>query len=587
MGRQEFNNEHRELESKLRFFLILKFFIATMDVKVPRGDGGDDIGSHDNSLIVPAIPTTYLDRNLNTDNLSSSRRSRSLLGRQSSKAAFVRSNNEVIAMSQKERVKVQIKNFFSPRAPESDAKKDIEENNVPQYRLEASDRKHKGWFCCKGAVGAKSLSDIKPNERLASSLHWMFRSNFLVLFAVMCICFFALIIIFAGIIMGAGRLDGECFRVGGETAGIFSDAFALSWTTFSTVGYGSTYPALSHENDSRANCFFLTLTCSLESFFGVLYSGFCGAILFGKVLRIQSHAQVIFSDAIVIRYGNGIQEHCDEIDNNTNDDSMGKKIPCPVLEFRIVNRLFDEPGGEIMDASLNVVANVNARDADPVLIDALNSSSRSKLLRRYSYRSEDYYSGNQPPSITDSIMSDTMSDASGRASFDSRPSKKPSSLFNSLVTRHHHAVDEDPSSRLVDKRIFSKMYFEQCEHPFFKRVWVGRHVLNMESPLVRPRVKRLIRKHNGYWPKSLNNFTDIRKSLLFNQILVSLNGVSNLNAHEVYAQKIYDFVDVNIGYQFVNTLYKDVDGALKVDTDLINDVREQHGGGGEPLILED
>ena len=332
----------------------------------------------------------------------------------------------------------------------------------------------------------------------------------------------------------------------------------------------------------------------------VLYSGFCGAILFGKVLRIQSRAQVIFSDAIVIRYGTGIQDYLDESDDHDNDETMEKNIPCPVLEFRIVNRLFDEPGGEIMDASLNVVANVNARDADPVLVNALNSTHRSKLLRRYSYRSEDYHGKNHIPSASDSIMandsmmSDTKSEASGRASFESRPSKsfesRPSkkvSIFSSLTMHNHHSIDEDPSSTLVHKRIFSKMYFEQCEHPFFKRVWVGRHVLNEESPLVRPRVKRLIRKNNGSWPKSLNNYVDVRKSLLFNQILVSLNGVTNLSAHEVYAQKIYDFVDINIGYQFVNTLYKDADGTLKVDTDLINDVREQHGGGGEPLILED
>ena len=308
--------------------------------------------------------------------------------------------------------------------------------------------------------------------------------------------------------------------------------------------------------------------------------------MFGKVLRIQSHAQVIFSDAIVIRYGSGMQEHCDEGESSNDDNSEDQKLPCPVLEFRIVNRLFDEPGGEIMDASLNVVANVNARDVDPVLIDALNNpSQRSKLLRKYSYRGEDYYNNSQPPSTIDSLMSDTMSDASGRASVDSRRSKKSSFLFNSI--RHHHTVEEDPSSRLVDKRIFSKMYFEQCEHPFFKRVWIGRHVLNGESPLVRPRVKRLIRKNNGYWPNELNNYSAVRGSLNFNKILVSLNGVSNLSAQGVYAQKIYDFVDMNVGYQFVNTLYKDVDGALKVDTDLINDVRQQHGGGGEPLILGD
>ena len=355
------------------------------------------------------------------------------------------------------------------------------------------------------------------------------------------------------------------------------------------MGYGSTYPALSHENDSPSYCFALTFICSLESFLGVLYSGFCGAILFGKVLRMQSHAQVIFSDAIVIRYGSGIQEHTDESDISGNLDTTREKIPCPVLEFRIVNRLFDEPGGEIMDASLNVVANVNARDADPVLMDALTKSRRSKLLKRYSYRSSDYFGSSSQPSGIDSLMSDTFSDNEGEGSdlksFDSRPSKK-SSIFSSLI-RNHHAIDEDPSSNLVNKRIFSKMYFEQCEHPFFKRVWVGRHVLNNESPLVRPKVKRMIRKNNGYWPKSLNNYAGVRQSLLFNQILVSLNGVTNLSAQEVYAQKIYDFVDVTIGYQFVNTLYKDVDGSLKVDTDLINDVREQNGGGGEPLIQPD
>lgn len=75
---------------------------------------------------------------------------------------------------------------------------------------------------------------------------------------------------------------------------------------------------------------------------------FATAILFGKVLRIQSHAQVIFSDPIVIRYGGGVAAD----DNNTHNDEEeeeAKRNPCPVLEFRIVNRLFNDVGGEIMD----------------------------------------------------------------------------------------------------------------------------------------------------------------------------------------------------------------------------------------------
>jgi hypothetical protein len=46
-----------------------------------------------------------------------------------------------------------------------------------------------------------------------------------------------------------------------------------------------------------------------------------------------------------------------------------------------------------------------------------------------------------------------------------------------------------------------------------------------------------------------------------------------------------DFEDVNVGYQFANVLYRDADsGILKVDLDLINDVRVQRGGGNEPLL---
>jgi hypothetical protein len=93
----------------------------------------------------------------------------------------------------------------------------------------------------------------------------------------------------------------------------------------------------------------------------VLYSGFCGAILFGKVLRIQSHAQVTFSDPIVIRYGPGLKESSGDRggrdasngdggpENGHDTEAVAEKMPCPVLEFRIVNRLYGEAGGEIMD----------------------------------------------------------------------------------------------------------------------------------------------------------------------------------------------------------------------------------------------
>eukprot|EP00548_Thalassiothrix_antarctica_P000651 CAMPEP_0194141542 /NCGR_PEP_ID=MMETSP0152-20130528/10945_1 /TAXON_ID=1049557 /ORGANISM="Thalassiothrix antarctica, Strain L6-D1" /LENGTH=384 /DNA_ID=CAMNT_0038840197 /DNA_START=492 /DNA_END=1646 /DNA_ORIENTATION=- len=377
-------------------------------------------------------------------------------------------------------------------------------------------------------------------------------------------------IFFALLIMIAGKYDDNCVRVGGDPLAAFADAFALSWTTFSTVGYGSTYPALGHENQNPSNCLFITFTCALESFFGVLYTGFCGAILFGKILRIQSHAQVIFSDPIVIRYGSGVESHCNDDDDDENNDDVEKeksisKVPCPVLEFRVINRLFNDVGGEIIDATLTAVASIDADDADA-------PNSRDGII--CSRRDEENFDENRTIQFDSTSKVRTGSNSIGSHRF----------LDKLLHKTYHHGVgvDDDSTTRLVNKRIFSKMRLEACDHPFFKRVWLARHVLDDNSPVLTQKVRKLIRRNGGYWPENYNSYEGVHESLAFGQILVSLNGVSNVSASDVYAQKIYDFVDVNVGYQFVNLLYRDID-VLKVNTDLINDVKEQNGGGGEPL----
>jgi hypothetical protein len=74
---------------------------------------------------------------------------------------------------------------------------------------------------------------LNPNQQLAMYLHWMFRVNFVFLFLVMCVCFFALVIIFSGFITLAGTLDAECVRIGGynfkhaETP--FADAVRITY----------------------------------------------------------------------------------------------------------------------------------------------------------------------------------------------------------------------------------------------------------------------------------------------------------------------------------------------------------------------
>jgi len=107
-----------------------------------------------------------------------------------------------------------------------------------------------------------------------------------------------------------------------------------------------------------------------EAFVGVLFGAVAGAITFSKIARVQSIAQIKFSDPICIRYGTGVMQSNDTTDDedNDNDDGLSKKdadtidLPCPVLEFRLVNLLNGEKGGEIVNASVNVVASILVAD---------------------------------------------------------------------------------------------------------------------------------------------------------------------------------------------------------------------------------
>jgi hypothetical protein len=298
----------------------------------------------------------------------------------------------------------------------------------------------------------------------------------------------------------------------------------------------------------------------MESLLGVLYSGFCGAILFGKVLRIQSHAQVVFSDPIVVRYGAGVADGADDCHSPDEERPAGPgSHPCPVLEFRIVNRLFNEPGGEIMDATLNVVANVDANDADSTLFDDLERRVSSHTSSGGTNSSIDIVSSvSGAESDYNDVELHGIQDSHTKSGTHGSIHSFPKFLdpFHSFFPGkgEHQTVNEDPTEKLIKKR---KMLIEASDHPFFKRVWLARHVLDESSPILKPRVRRQIRRNGGRWPTSLYTWSAIRNSLQFAQILVSLNGVSNVSASDVYAQKIYDFVDINVGYQVLTVLHFD------------------------------
>lgn len=288
----------------------------------------------------------------------------------------------------------------------------------------------------------------------------------------------------------------------------------------------------------------MNLITSVESLFGVLYAGFCSAILFGKVRNIYSRATVDFSDVCVIQYGGGIEKEEEDTDTDfdEDDDNAGENeyraeietkgesreslkdpqeasdrrishrhIPHPELLFRIVNKKANSIGREITNLDINV----------GVVIESQHENTGDNDITRTA-----------PP-------------------------------------RKFHGVNIEPS----------------CV-PLFDRIVYVRHVLKQDSFMLNKETRNMMKRNNGKWPLHIDTAARIRSCLDFAYIIVSLEGISDVSRSTVHAQKIYNREEVKIGWRFVEMTYK-ANGNSKleylVDFDLMNVVEEQIGRGGEPL----
>lgn len=397
---------------------------------------------------------------------------------------------------------------------------------------------------------------LSPKKLFTDLMYWMFGTSFLSILLVFMANFYLLVVFFSLLIWAIGTAQGECVIMGGSNLSLlkepltqFASCFALSWTTFSTVGYGNVYPATQTDfgGDENNACEPMHIILMIEAFVGVLYAGCCGAILFGKVLRIQSSAQVQFSQPIVIRFGKGLNSAEDVLGSSaTNPSEESQQPTCPILEFRLINELHSTHKGEIVDASINCVV--------------------SKKMTDHNETGDD-----------------DNDDKEGTNSASMAPGPSRWKNLNFFSKR-----DNGPEKlKTLPRRMFSKLKLTHEEHPFFKRAWTAVHILDETSPLLNPAMRSEIRENRG-WPKEKNNWRTIREHLDFYQIIVSVNGVSRMNNAHVYSQKIYDSVDVVIGYQFVHLLTKDEKDNVKLLTEYLNDVIKQRGDDEiEPITDED
>lgn len=274
-------------------------------------------------------------------------------------------------------------------------------------------------------------------------------------------------------------------------------------------------------------CVFITLISALESLIGVLYGGFCGAILFGKVTKVYGAAMVTFSAHYVIQYGTGVDEDDAEyvfetVTKNKRERESEKKdetkletikdddtslststrlrnSPFPVLVFRIVNDLCNEEYGNILNISLHATAVIiNDKSAD---------------------------------------LNDTL-----------------------------------------PKRRFADLTLTPTTVPYFRRVLYVHHTLDEFSPLLSREVRKTIEDNSGIWPSELNNELSLIDCLDFEELLITFDGTSEISKSTVMKHKEYHRNDGKIGWEFVNMTRKSDERHIEVMFDLLNDLVEQNGG---------
>ena len=421
------------------------------------------------------------------------------------------------------------------------------------------------------------------------------------------------------------------------------------FSNFKKRGYGSIAPP-----GDEVGCYPVRLICSIEAILGVGFVSCCSGIFYAKLMRLLAVAPVTFSSTLCVQYGKGLEdsgkrygpvskasfgEDCwtedmdkeeDEEDDdswrenssgsNNNDSSgssnnyhgmpttnknssasssMPKNIkhrprrpmfghgierfhPFPVIEFRIVNnRANYAPGrNELWDARVTAIVQLSVED-DPIDDDDSEADS------------------------------DNPTNFKQFADLDA--SNKSMRWFASAPPRNN-----DKKSR----KVYFTLAFKPSFHPYFNRIWFLRHTLDTSSPLLRREVRAAIKERgkDAGWDPRLNNYQDIRACLVeFNSLQIIMNGASAVSKSEVYAEKIYTYDDILLGWQFVGICYEvddegDIDDGkdskstgwkklrhcmrrnqqvncgedkTRVDLSLIHDVVPQRGGDFEPVETEE
>lgn len=336
-------------------------------------------------------------------------------------------------------------------------------------------------------------------------------------------------------------------------------------------------------------CLFISFLLSFESLVGVLFVSFCSAVMFGKLTSFQTQASCIFSSVMVVEYGDTEEDEGEQEEEDKDFEEKETLIyPYPTITFRIVNLLHSQNRGEIIDASVNVVATIEAKNAiigiknEKIFSDALvkrkgpphTNSSRSDLfvlsmerLKKVSHGAQEILrkrgatNKGSTRTASSNVHSDFLSHDDSEV-LDSVYSDDPT--LSDRFSEHREdevciQIEEPDQPNMV----FATLKVSPSQHPFFRSTWQVVHTLDGESPLLTKKVRRLVRKSQG-WPKALNSHQAIKDAIHFDNILVTFKGTSNISGSSVFDQATYKMDSLRIGFEFKSVLMQNVDGSISV-----------------------
>lgn len=438
--------------------------------------------------------------------------------------------------------------------------------------------------------------------------YWGFTCSFWKLACVSIIVFFLLCIFFALLLLGFVYRTPLCLNPSIAELPFreqFNDALHLSWTTFTTVGYGLISPSTGGRAEflsdpslfHRENmCLLINFLMSFESLIGVLFVGLCSAILFGKLMSFQSNAKVAFSSIMAVNFGN--KEFVEDDDSDASVEETltevrpkNYKIKCPILRFRIANELHSNKSGEITDANLNVFATIDAKNSilavksERVFGNAMqivgseddistHGSSSSRLSAVTAFKKKALTTSQGIKTLSRGVKSRVRHSAS---------IAQPSRLQNNYSLGYFHPTSDvyyqEETNMDQPNLVFTNVNVEPSRHPFFRATWVVSHVLDATSPLLKKSVRERIKDNDGFWPEDLQSIEGIKDSIHFDQFLVSFSGRSKIAGGTVYRQKIYTMENLKIGYVFKSLLMRNPDNTIFVrvnDIDMVQKQRLDH-----------